>query len=64
MSVSLEVQVFLGHVIPEGCERVIYDPVKADHMVWDNDIRGYRRPYAGEIGYGLRRFLCVVREKR
>lgn len=55
---------FLGQVIPENCERVIYNPVKADHMVWDVGLRGYRRPYVGELGWDLRRFLCVVRESR
>lgn len=56
--------VVLGKLIPINCVKVIYNPVKADHMVWDNSIGQYRQPYAGELGVELRQFLSVIREKR
>ena len=64
MSIPLETQAVLGKLIPENCERVMYNPVKSDHLVFDLLIRRYREPYAGEIGIPLKRFLSVVRVKR
>lgn len=63
MAIPLETQAVLGKLIPTNCNRVIYDPVKKDHLVFDLDIRQYREPYTGELGLGVRSFLSVVRKK-
>jgi hypothetical protein len=63
MAIPLETAAALDKLIPPNCEKVIYNPVKANHLVFDMAIRQYRTPYAGEVGMRIRQFLSVVRVK-
>ncbi len=56
--------VMLGKRIPVGWQKVHYGVVDDSMLVWCDDVKSYRRPYAGELGRALRQFLSVIRVSR